>query len=161
MMTIDAITLPRWQSRILTCSFATSADSATMSVKDQGSTQVHEIYVGLANMAMANIVVHQEHHIMQLDRSQIPAIKRIVGFLQCALEKPKKNGILFRVYDVLYALDSLSKAHEPNMIGIKCGLVDLAVQVTAEWNLSSMTERNLPAKLHASLQWLFRIPRTK
>jgi hypothetical protein len=98
-----------------------------------GSAQAHEIYVGLANMAMANIVVHQEHHIPQLDRSQIPAIKSIVGFLQCALEKQKKNGILFRVYDVLYALDSLSKAHEPNMIGIECGLVDLAVQVTAEW----------------------------
>ena len=92
-----------------------------------------EEYVGLANMAMANIVVHQEHHIPQLDRSQIPAIKSIVGFLQCALEKRKTNGILFSVYDVLYALDSLSKAHEPSIIGIECGLVDLVVQVTAEW----------------------------
>jgi hypothetical protein len=27
----------------------------------------------------------------------------------------------------------LSKAHEPSIIGIECGLVDLVVQVTAEW----------------------------
>ena len=100
-------------------------------VSESGEAQ--KTYVGLANMAMANIVVHQEHHIPQLDRSQIPTIKSIVGFLQCALEKRKTNGILFSVYDVLYALDSLSKAHEPSIIGIECGLVDLVVQVTAEW----------------------------
>jgi len=43
------------------------------------------------------------------------------------------SSIFFRVYDVLYALDSLSKSHERNFLGIECGLVDLAVQVTAEW----------------------------
>jgi hypothetical protein len=35
------------------------------------------------------------------------------------------NGIRFRVYDVLYALDSLSKSHERDLIGIECGLVHL------------------------------------
>ena len=89
------------------------ADRADVS----GNEEAHEAYVGLANMAMANIAVHQEHHAPELDATQIPAIKSIVGFLQCALEKRPKSGILFRVHDVLYALDSLSKAHERHVIG--------------------------------------------
>jgi hypothetical protein len=119
-----------------------------------GSAEAHEAYVGLANMAMANIIVHQEQHIPQLDRSQIPAIKSIVGFLQCALEKRYKSGILFRVHDVLYALDSISKAHEPSIIGIECGLVDLAVQVTAEWRpgLYAATFSDAKASTHPVLE---------
>ena len=34
---------------------------------------------------------------------------------------------------MLYALDSLCKCQERDLLGIECGLVDVAVQVTAEW----------------------------
>ena len=98
-----------------------------------GSVEAHEAYVGLASMAMANIAVRQEHHAPELSAQDKPAIKSIVRFLRCAVEKTDVNGIHFRVYDVLYALDSLSKSHERRFLGIDCGLVDLAVQVTAEW----------------------------
>ena len=84
-------------------------------------------------MAMANIAVRQEHHALELHHTQTPAIKSIVGFLKLALEGRAWSGITFRVYDVLYALDSLCKCHERDLIGIECGLVDVAVQVTAQW----------------------------
>lgn len=92
-----------------------------------------QAYLGLANMAMANIAVRQEHHALELHHTQTPAIKSIVGFLKLALEGRPLRGITFRVYDVLYALDSLCKCHERDLIGIECGLVDVAVQVTAQW----------------------------
>ena len=38
-------------------------------------------------MAMANIAVRQEHHALELHSTQIPAIKNIVGFLECAIEQ--------------------------------------------------------------------------
>ena len=41
MMTVDAITLPRWQSRILTCSFAMPAVLATVFAKDWASPGCH------------------------------------------------------------------------------------------------------------------------
>ena len=78
-------------------------------------------------MAMANIAVRQEHHALELHHTQTPAIKSIVGFLKLALEGRPLRGITFRVYDVLYALDSLCKCHERDLIGIECGLVDVAV----------------------------------
>ena len=67
--------------------------------------------------------VRQEHHALELEPYQTPAIKSIVGFLQGALENRQMSGIRFRVYDVLYALDCLSKCHDRKLIGIDCGLV--------------------------------------
>ena len=98
-----------------------------------GNAESREAYVGLANMAMANIAVRQEHHALDLDSTQTPALRSITGFLKLAIEGRHLNGIYFRVYDVLFALDSLCKCKERDLLGIECGLVDLAVQVTAEW----------------------------
>ena len=83
-----------------------------------GSPEVHEAYVGLANMALANIAVRQEKHAPEVHSTQVPAIKSIVGFLRCALAKKPWSGIYFRVYDVLYALDSLCKCQERDLLGI-------------------------------------------
>ena len=77
-----------------------------------------QAYLGLANMAMANIAVRKEHHALELHHTKTPAIKSIVGFLKLALEGRPLRGITFRVYDVLYALDSLCKCHERDLIGI-------------------------------------------
>jgi hypothetical protein len=63
----------------------------------------------------------------------VKSLLTLMHYLRCAIEKTTVSGISFRVYDVLYALDSLSKSHDPNFLGMECGLVDLAVQVTAEW----------------------------
>lgn len=100
-----------------------------------GSPQSREAYLGLANMAMANIVVRQVKPTgASLHLTQTPAIKSVVKFLRLAIEGRHLSGIYFRVYDVLFALDSLSKYSERDLLGIECGLVDLAVQVTAEWS---------------------------
>jgi hypothetical protein len=64
-------------------------------------------------MAMANIAVRQEHHALELHHTQTPAIKSIVGFLKLALGGGTMSGICFRVHDVLYALDSLCRRHQP------------------------------------------------
>ncbi len=63
-------------------------------------------------MAMANIAVRQEHHALE-HQTQTPAIKSIVGFLKLALGGGTMSGICFRVHDVLYALDSLCRRHQP------------------------------------------------
>ena len=75
----------------------------------------------------------QEGKVLPTYKTQVNAIKSIVNFLKLALEHQTMSGISFRVYDVLYALDSLSKCHDRDMIGIECGLVDVAVRVTADW----------------------------
>lgn len=99
-----------------------------------GSVESHEAYHGLANMAMANIAVRQvKQKNARLDATQKPAVKSVVSFLKLAIEGRQLSGIYFRVYDVLFALDSLSKYNDRDLLGIECGLVDLAVQVTAEW----------------------------
>jgi flagellin-specific chaperone FliS len=53
----------------------------------EGSTVAHEAYIGLANMAMANIAARQQHTAPMVFASQTNAIKSIVGFLKCAIEK--------------------------------------------------------------------------
>jgi hypothetical protein len=108
-----------------------------------GGAEAQEAYVGLANMAMANIAVGQDASCAAEStgsevkagsvRFKVSSIKSIVGFLKCAVEGQQTSGIRFRVYDVLYALDSMCKCHERDLLGIECGLVDAAVQVTAEW----------------------------
>jgi hypothetical protein len=152
-------------------------------------------------MAMANIAVRQEHHALELHHTQTPAIKSIVGFLKLALGGGTMSGICFRVQDVLYALDSLCRYHQPkpqtpnpkpqtpnrfrvhdvlhaldslcmeaplrssvpnklsfssflracrcherDLIGIECGLVDVAVEVTASWKLGQWTSTFSDAK---------------
>lgn len=100
-----------------------------------GSVEAHQAYVGLANMAMANIATRQEHHALVIHNAVATptAIKSIVHFLECAIEQKPFHGIFFRVYDVLYALDSLSRCSKHEMIGVECGLVDMACRITAEW----------------------------
>jgi hypothetical protein len=51
------------------------------------------------------------------------------------------SGIRFRAFDILYALQSLCECHERDLIGIECGLVDVAVQVMAD--LASGATRQL------------------
>ena len=46
------------------------------------------------------------------------------------------SGIRFRTFDVLYALQSLCECHDRDLIGIECGLVDVAVQVMADLALA-------------------------
>jgi len=117
--------------------------------RESGPSEAHEAYVGLANMALANIAAALDAgHVSGADdtgagtreagkagsvRFKVSAIKSIAGFLKCALEGQQVCGIRFRVFDVLYALSSLCKCQERDLLGIECGLVDLAVQVTAEW----------------------------
>ena len=108
-----------------------------------GVAEAQEAYVGLANMAMANIAVGQDASCAAEStgseikagsvRFKVSSIKSIVRFLKCAVEGQHTSGIRFRVYDVLYALASMCKCHERDLLGIECGLVDVAVQVTAEW----------------------------
>jgi len=98
-----------------------------------GSDEAREAYVGLANMALANILVRREGRTLPLYNTDANAIQSIVRFLHLALEQRTMSGISFRVYDVLYGLDSLSKCHDRDLIGIECGLVDVAVQLTREW----------------------------
>ena len=99
-----------------------------------GSVESHEAYLGLAHMAIANIAVRQnKEKNVSIEATHTQAVKSIVGFLKLAIEGRHLNGIHFRVYDVLFALDSLCKYKERDLLGIECGLVDLAVQVTAEW----------------------------
>jgi len=89
-----------------------------------GSEQAHAAFVGLAHMAMANIIVRQEHQSVELLAADTPALMSVVFFLDCALAGRMMNGIHFRVYDVLYALDSLCRCKARELVGIECGLVD-------------------------------------
>ena len=64
--------------------------------KQSGSPEAREALVGLVNMAMANIVVRQQHQVMQIAASQIGGIRTIVRFLQLALHNRPFSGIFFR-----------------------------------------------------------------
>ncbi len=59
----------------------------------------------------------------------------------CSLHVSTMSGIRFRAFDILYALQSLCECHERDLIGIECGLVDVAVQVMAD--LASGATRQL------------------
>jgi hypothetical protein len=89
--------------------------------------------IGLAHMAQGNIAVCQQHTVPELHKTDRSAIQIIMGFLQCALANRPFHGISFRVYDVLYALNSLAKSHQRELIGLQCGLVDVAVKITCDW----------------------------
>ena len=118
-----------------TCSCA-----SVLKVMIHGRHGGRQAYLGLANMAMANIAVRQKYHALE-HQTQTSAIKSIVGFLKLALEGRTMSGIRFRAYDVLYALQSLCECHERDLIGIECMLVDVVVQAMAD--LASGATRQL------------------
>ena len=72
----------------------------------EGSAVAHEAYVGLANMAMANIAAHQQHTVPIVFVSQTKEIKSIVGFLKCAIEKRYASHSF-----VTHVADRLLEAH--------------------------------------------------
>ena len=72
----------------------------------EGSAVAHEAYVGLANMAMANIAAHQQHTVPTVFVSQTKEIKSIVGFLKCAIEKRYSSHSF-----VTHVADRLLEAH--------------------------------------------------
>ena len=72
----------------------------------EGSAVAHEAYVGLANMAMANIAAHQQHTVPTVFVSQTKEIKSIVGFLKCAIEKRYASHSF-----VTHVADRLLEAH--------------------------------------------------
>jgi hypothetical protein len=54
------------------------------------------------------------------------------------------HGFRFHLYDLLYALNSLCKTHDGNVVGVECGLVDVAVAVTGRWQELEHEECLLP-----------------
>lgn len=74
--------------------------------KKSGSSEARAAFMGLVNMAMANIVVRQQRQVLQIETSQIRGIKNIVGFLRLALHQQSFHGIVFR-YGALASETSL------------------------------------------------------
>lgn len=79
--------------------------------KQSGSAEACEAFVGLVNMAMANIIVRQQHQVLQIADSQIGGVRTIVHFLQLALHNRPFSGIFFR-YESTPCRDAEITAHD-------------------------------------------------